>query len=386
MRLPEKVLANTCSQCDAPLLVRYDLATIGAVCDPDSFSNRSWDMWRYRELLPLPRKVEPVTLGEGMTPILNVSALGNELGFSRLFMKDEGLCPTGTFKARGASAGVSMAKLLGVEHIALPTAGNAGGAWAAYGARAGIGVTVIMPKDAPVQTIQECVAYGARTYLVDGLISDAGRIVGEACSRLGWFNASTLKEPYRIEGKKTMGLELCEQFQWRSPSVIVYPTGGGVGLIGIWKALQELRSLGWLRGSMPRLVAVQAAGCAPIVEAYHQEKEESTFWSGAETIAAGLRVPKASGDFLVLSALRTSRGTAVSVSDEDIAVKQALASRWGCNISLEGAAGLAAIAQLADEGWLYDDDEVLLINTGSGLKNPGGPLPELPVLDIDASL
>jgi threonine synthase len=383
--LPAGRLWNLCG-CGRPLLVRYDLAEVRKAVEPDDLAARPATMWRYRELLPLPEDAEPATLGEGMTPILELPALGRVLGCERLLVKDEGLCPTGTFKARGAATGVSMAKALGVEHIAMPTAGNAGGAWAAYCARAGLELTVVMPEDAPTLTMHECLAYGAHTYLVRGLISDAGRIVGRAVQRHGWFDASTLKEPYRIEGKKTMGLEICEQLGWRVPDVIIYPTGGGVGLIGIWKAVAELQSLGWINGCWPRLVSVQAEGCAPIVRAFAAGARVSEFWVGAETIAAGLRVPKALGDFLVLDAIRATEGCAVAVSDAEIEHCRELAARAGLYVSPEGAAGLAAVPALTARGWLGRDDEVLVLNTGSGLKYPPEGRPPLTVLDPDASL
>lgn len=379
--------ANVCGACGLPLLVRYDLEAVRRCLNREGLAGRPATMWRYSELLPLPTGCPPVTLGEGMTPMLELPELGRRLGCVGLVIKDEGLCPTGSFKSRGAAVGVSMAKALGITHIAMPTAGNAGGAWAAYCARAGIKLTVVMPEDAPVLTMQECVVYGAHTYLVKGLISDAGKIVGRAVARHGWFDASTLKEPYRIEGKKTMGLEIFEQLGWRVPSTIIYPTGGGVGLIGIWKAVQELQSLGWLeRGRFPRLVAVQAEGCAPIVRAYQEGARVSQFWHGASTVAAGLRVPKALGDFLVLRALADTGGTAVAVSDGEIERVRAVAARYGMYVCPEGAAGLAAIPALRASGWLEADEEVVVLNTGSGLKYPGAGRPNLPVLEVNAEI
>jgi len=297
--------------------------------------------------------------------------LGQELRLNRLWVKDEGLNPTGTFKARGASAGVSRAKELGATAVAMPTAGNAGGAWAAYGARAGIQLHVAMPQDAPAINKMDCRLYDAHLTLVDGLISDAGKLIARGVAEHGWFDASTLKEPYRIEGKKTMGLEIAEFFDWHMPDVVVYPAGGGVGAIGIWKALCELRDMGWVSGPLPRMVIVQASGCAPLVRAFEQERDASEFWEGAQTMAAGLRVPKALGDFLVLQAVRETEGTAVAVSDADIwdAMKQA-ARTEGLAMCPEGAATVTAAKQLRNSGWLQADDNVVLINTGTALKYP----------------
>jgi threonine synthase len=307
-------------------------------------------MWRYLELLPVEDPDEIISLGEGFTPVLHLKACG--AGFGELWLKDEGLNPTGTFKARGASAGVSRARELGIDEIAMPTAGNAGGAWAGYAARAGLKAHIVMPADAPEMNQREAWAYGADVRLVRGLISDAGQIVARACDRYGWFDASTLKEPYRIEGKKTMGLELAEQFAWRPPEVIIYPAGGGVGLIGMWKAFDELRALGWIGSDVsPRLVAVQAEGCRPIVEAWKAGAEQSAFWQNADTIAAGIRVPKALGDFIVLRAIRETRGAAVAVSDDEIlqAIHE-LAAKEGLLVCPEGAATLAAAQKLLAGG------------------------------------
>ena len=328
-------------------------------------------MWRYREFLPVGDPAHIISLGEGWTPMLHLATLGAEMGLPHLYLKDEGLNPTGTFKARGAAAGISKARELGITEVAMPTAGNAGGAWAAYGARAGMQVHVAMPADAPDITKAECRAYGASLTLVDGLISDAGRIIAEGVQQHGWFDVSTLKEPYRIEGKKTMGLEIAEQFGWQLPDVILYPAGGGVGIIGIWKAIQELWEIGWVTDPAPRLTVVQAEGCAPIVRAFERGADESEFWQGAQTIAAGLRVPKALGDFLVLHAVRETGGTAVSVSDEEIRqAVQILAQQEGIFACPEGAATLAAVARLKDQGVISAQEKVVLINTGSGLKYP----------------
>jgi len=286
-------------------------------------------------------------------------------------MKDEGLIPTGTFKARGAAVGVSRAKELGIDVLAMPTNGNAGGAWAAYCASAGIKAVIVMPKDAPAINSKECAITGTELYLVDGLISDAGKIVARAVAAQGWFDASTLKEPYRIEGKKTMGLEIAEQFGWRVPDVILYPTGGGVGIIGIYKALLELQEMGWIGDKLPRLVAVQASGCAPIIKAWKENKKESEFWENAHTLAFGITVPKALGDFLVLDAIYKTDGCAVAVDDEDTeAAQKLLAEREGAFICPEGAATLAAAHKLREEGWIKPDEEVVALNTGTGLKYP----------------
>ena len=349
--------------------MRYDVARIDAI--PRSVLDaRERSLWRYRELLPLDAIDDAVSLGETMTPLTGLPALGRRLGLRRLLMKDEGLLPTGTFKARGAAVGVSRARELGVTAIALPTAGNAGAAWAAYGARAGIPVTVVMPAGTPEVIQRETAAYGARTYLVDGSIADAGALVKRAVAEHGWYDASTLKEPYRIEGKKTMGFELAEQLGWRLPDVIVYPTGGGVGLIGMWKAFDELRACGWLTDAKrPRFIAVQASGCAPIVKAFREGKDESEPWPDPVTIAAGLRVPKALGDFLVLRILRESGGVAVDVSDDRISeLMREVGVAEGLLVCPEGAAAFAAVQDLRGSGAIREDDEVVVFNTGTGMK------------------
>jgi threonine synthase len=296
-------------------------------------------------------------------------------------MKDEGIIPTGTFKARGAAVGVSRAKELGVKVLAMPTNGNAGAAWAAYCAPAGIEAVIVMPEDAPPIPRGECAITGASLYLVNGLISDAGKIVAQAVSEYGWFDASTLKEPYRIEGKKTMGLELAEQFNWEMPDVILYPTGGGVGIIGIYKALMELKEMGWVDGKLPRLVAVQSTGCAPIVKAFKEKRTESEFWEDAKTCAFGITVPKALGDFLVLNAIHKTDGCALAVNDDEILDASGLLARTeGTFICPEGAANLSAAIKLAQSGWIKREDKVVLLNTGSGLKYPETVLTTPPVL------
>jgi threonine synthase len=372
---------GTCT-CGSPLLARYDFERVAAQVDRDAIAARPPDLWRYHELLPVSEAGQVVTLGEGMTPLLAMPRLGKELGLSRLLMKDEGLIPTGTFKARGAAVGVSRAAELGVRGVAMPTNGNAGAAWATYAARAGMDSLIVMPVGAPRITRAECQAAGAELYLVDGLIGDAGRVVAAALpARPRYQDVSTLKEPYRLEGKKTMGLEIAEQLGWRLPDVIVYPTGGGVGIIGIYKALRELRELGWVDGELPRLVAVQASGCAPIVAAFASGARQSEPWPDARTVAFGITVPKALGDFLVLDAVRETGGTAIAVDDEALLADQREVARLeGSFICPEGAAGFAAVRQLRESGWLSEDDEVVVLNTGTGLKYPETVVVDAPVL------
>ena len=372
---------GTCS-CGSPLLARYDLRQVARQACPRDIAGRPADLWRYHELLPVREAARVVSLGEGMTPLLPVPRIGGAFGVPDLLMKDEGLLPTGTFKARGAAVGVSRAAELGVAAIAMPTNGNAGAAWSAYAARAGMRSLVVMPVAAPRITRAECAAAGAELYLVDGLIGDAARLVAEAVARRpGYQNVATLTEPYRIEGKKTMGLEIAEQLGWRMPGVIVYPTGGGVGIIGIRKALAELLELGWVSGDLPRLVAVQAAGCAPIVRAFEAGAAESEPWPDPETVAFGLTVPKALGDFLVLRALYATGGTAVAVTDEALlAAQREVARLEGALICPEGAACFAAVRQLRASGWLSGSDEVVVLNTGTGLIYPQTMPAEVPVL------
>ena len=361
---------NLCD-CGRPLLVEYDLEAVGAAATKEAVAARPFDMWRYRELLPVEDSADVVSLGEGGTPLLRPGALGSRIGLPRLHVKDDGLNPTGTFKARGASCGISMARAFGIAEVALPSAGNAGAAWACYGAAGGIKVQVAMPRDAPLTNQLECRLYGAQLTLVDGLISDAGRVIAEGAAGRGWFDVSTLKEPYRIEGKKTLGLEIAEQLGWRSPDAIVYAAGGGVGLIGIWRAFAQLSALGWTQGPPPRLFVTQAEGCAPLVKAFVEGKDSSEPWEGATTIAAGLRVPHALGDFLVLRAIRETGGGAVAVTDDAIREMVSLLGREaGISAAPEGAATLAAAIALRERGELGADDEVVLINTGSALKYP----------------
>jgi threonine synthase len=366
---PVDQIQQVCKSDGGPLLVRYDLRRVRDSLTKDALRDRPETLWRYRELLPHEDPDHEVTLGEQNTPLLETVSLGQKLGIPKLRVKDEGLLPTGTFKARGAAVGVTRARELGVKTLALPTAGNAGAAWAAYGARAGIRVVVVMPETTPDVIIRETSAYGADVYLVSGSIADAGAVVKKVCAARGWYDASTLREPYRIEGKKTMGFELAEQLGWRLPDVIVYPTGGGVGLIGMWKAFDELRAIGWLDQKRPRFVAVQAEGCAPIVRAFVDGRNESEPWPDPRTFAAGIRVPKALGDFIVLKALRESGGIAVAVSETEIAESmQAAGGAEGMLVCPEGGAAIAGTAKLRRDGWIREDEEVVIFNTGTGLK------------------
>ena len=371
-------------RCGSPLLVAYDMARVAKHFAKKDLAGRKADLWRYRELLPVKKEENIVSLGEGMTPLLPLKNLGSEINLPHLYLKDEGIIPTGTFKARGAAVGVSRAKELGIKVLAMPTNGNAGAAWALYCAPAKIKAVIVMPKDAPPIPRGECAISGASLFLVEGLISDAGKIVAKAVADYGWFDASTLKEPYRIEGKKTMGLEIAEQFNWKLPDVILYPTGGGVGIIGIYKALMELKELGWIEGRFPRLVAVQSSGCAPIVKAWQEKKTESEFWKNAHTLAFGITVPKALGDFLVLDALYKTGGCAVAVDDADILkAEELLASREGTFVCPEGAATLSAAMRLYKDGWIEPEEKVVLLNTGSGLKYHETVKVNPPVLNPD---
>jgi threonine synthase len=357
-----------CPSCALPLLARYDLAAARA-WSRDSLTGREPNMWRYREMMPLLPGEQPVTLGEGMTPLFHATRLGATLGLDRLFIKDESLNPTNSFKARGQSAAITRARALGAETIALPTAGNAGNAAAAYSAAAGLKCQVFIPKDAKQPFVDECRLYGAHVTLVDGLITDAGRIAAETGKPLGWYDVSTLKEPYRVEGKKTMGYELAEQFDWMLPDWIIYPTGGGTGLVGMWKAFDELEAIGWVGPKRPRMVSVQADGCAPIVRAFEQGQDKAAPWENARTAADGLRVPRAIGDFLILQAVRDSGGTALAVSDADMVRDMvAIGSYEGVSAAPEGGAALAAIRRLAADGRIRRDETVVLFNTGGALK------------------
>ncbi len=361
-------LLNLCS-CGKPLLARYDLQAAREAVDRDSLAGRPPSMWRYAEMLPAPDPSSVVTLGEGWTPLLDAPRLGSRLGLSRLFIKDEGLNPTGSFKARGMSAAVTMARHLGATALAVPSAGNAAGALTAYAARAGLRAHVFMPSDAPVANIVECQYSGAEVTLVDGLITDCGRMVAEQKDARGWFDVSTLKEPYRVEGKKTMGYELAEQFGWELPEVILYPTGGGTGLIGMWKAFDEMEALGWIGSCRPRMISVQAEGCAPIVAAFASGATFAEPIADAVTIASGLRVPRAIGDFLILAAIRASEGAAVAVSDRDlVAGVRDMCALEGVFAAPEGGACVAALAGLVANGEVGRDERVVIFNTGTGAK------------------
>ena len=359
---------HLCS-CGAPLLARYDLERARA-WSRDSLADREPNMWRYRELMPLFDGETPVTLGEGFTPLLHARRLGRRVGLERLFIKDESLNPTNSFKARGQSAAITRAKYLGATTIALPTAGNAGNAASAYAAAAGLACEVFIPKDAKRPFIDECRLYGANVTLVDGLITDAGRLSAERGGPLGWYDVSTLKEPYRIEGKKTMAYELAEQMKWSWPDWIVYPTGGGTGLVGMWKAFEEMERIGWMSsGRRPHMVSVQAEGCAPIVRAFQQGAEKAEPWQSASTIADGLRVPRAIGDFLILRAIRESGGTAIAVDDRAMVDGMLeMGSQEGVSAAPEGGAALAAIVRLVRNGVIGPADSVVLFNTGGALK------------------
>ena len=355
-------LHNLC-ECGNPLLVRYDLAKAQTEWSREHLKDAPNTMWRYAPVLPVRDSI--VSLGEGMTPLLKTS----RMGLPDLWIKDEGLNPTGSFKARGLSCAISMCKELGVRKVAIPSAGNAASALAAYAAAAGMEAHIFMPKDVPEANFLECKAFGANVTLVDGLISDCGKIVAARKDAEGWFDVSTLKEPYRIEGKKTMGYEVAEQLGWQLPDVIFYPAGGGVGLIGMWKAFEEMEALGWIGPKRPKMIAVQAAGCAPIVRAFERGEPRSEFWDNAQTVAAGLRVPKALGDFLVLDACRKSHGTAVAVSDRDMVdASLDLAAKEGIFAAPEGGACVAALKHLLSTGFLHPEERMVIYNTGAGLK------------------
>jgi threonine synthase len=361
-------LLNVCS-CGSPLFVRYALQKAKAVLAKSKITHRVSSLWRYRELLPLQDDTHLVSLGEGFTPLLEAPALARDLGLRRLRIKDEAQNPTGSFKDRGLSVAISVAKELGVEKVAIPSAGNAGGSLSAYASRAGIDAYVFMPVDSPMANRLEVQQYGAKLLLVDGLINDCGKLVAERKATEGWFDVSTLKEPYRVEGKKTMGYEVAEQFDWQLPDVIIYPTGGGTGLIGMWKAFGELEELGWIDSKRPRMVAVQAGGCAPIVKAFNEGRETAEPWVNAKTVASGLRVPHAVGDFLMLEVIRQSDGTALSVSDDEMLAEIPRVGRLeGIFFCPEGAACVAGLRSLMQKGWIKPSDEVLIFNTAAGLK------------------
>ena len=363
-------LQNLCSACQKPLFATYDLSEVGRILTQDSFkTRREKSLWRYRELLPLPSVIEPVSLGEGGTPLLRADRFAASIGIENLWVKDESLNPTQTFKARGMSVAVSMAKHLGARKLAVPSAGNAGGALAAYAARAGLEAHIFMPRDTPRANIIECRELGAHLVLIDGLITDCGAEIAKRKAVEGWFDMSTLKEPYRVEGKKTLGYELAEQLNWQLPDVILYPTGGGTGLIGMWKAFDEMETLGWLATKRPRMFSVQASGCAPIVRAFENSEPNAAEFPDAHTIASGLRVPKAVGDFIMLKILRESKGGAVTVDDEEmIRVTREVGSSEGLFVAPEGAACFAALKSLLATRKIAPEDHVVIFNTGSGIK------------------
>jgi threonine synthase len=363
---------NLC-ECGGPLLVRYDLDKARATWSREDLAKGPTNMWRYASVLPVRDRESIVSLGEGMTPLIRTKRLGAHLGagssVTDLFVKDEGLNPTGSFKARGLSCAVSMCVELGIRKLAIPTAGNAGSALAAYAAAAGIEAHIFMPRDVPQANYIDCRAFGAHVTLVDGLISDCGRIVAERKNAEGWFDVSTLKEPYRIEGKKTMGYEVAEQLGWTLPDAIFYPAGGGVGLIGMWKAFEEMETLGWISSKRPKMIAVQAEGCQPVVRAFERGESKSQFWEGAHTVAAGLRVPKPLGDALMLDAIRRSGGVAIAVSDRELLdASLELGAQEGIFAAPEGGACVAALKKLLKSGFLTPDQRIVLFNTGSGLK------------------
>ncbi len=364
------VLQNLCTECGKPLLVRYDLEKAAGTLTKESLRSRESTLWRYREVLPVDDPRNTVSLGEGWTPLFETDKLAAALPLPlRLFIKDEGQNPTQSFKARGMTAAISMAKELGVKKVAVPSAGNAAGALAAYAAKAGMEAHIFMPSDTPRANIVECEQTGANVTLIDGLITDCGKIVAERKDAEGWFDVSTLKEPYRVEGKKTMGYELAEQFDWRLPDVILYPTGGGTGLIGMWKAFDEMEQMGWIDSKRPRMVSVQSETCAPIVKAFHDGERFADEFENAATVASGLRVPKAIGDFMILDAIRASGGTAVSVTDQELvlAVKE-IGSATGIFAAPEGAACLPALRKLIEQELVSEGESVVIFNTGSGVK------------------
>src|SRR5947209_8102097 len=362
-------LLNLCRECGKPLLVRYDLEQAARTLTKESLRTRRADLWRYSEVLPVERDENIISLGEGWTPLLSAPQLAAQVGLKKLFIKDESQNPTQSFKARGMAAAVSMAKELGARKLAVPSAGNAAGALAAYAARAGLEAFIFMPKDTPRANVIECEQTGAHVTLMNGLITDCGAEVARRKDAEGWFDVSTLKEPYRVEGKKTLGYELAEQLDWELPDWIVYPTGGGTGLIGIWKAFDEMEALGWLNEKRPRMVTVQARGCAPIVRAFEEGRRHAEEFQNAATVASGLRVPKAIGDFLILDALRASGGTAIAVSDEELlAAVREIGAAEGLFVAPEGAACLPALRKLIERGDVRRDERVVLFNTGAGVK------------------
>jgi threonine synthase len=359
---------NLCP-CGAPLFARYNLEQAAAELTKEELAERPPSLWRYHELLPVIKPENITSLGEGFTPLIKAKRLGRDLGLSHLYIKDESQNITGSFKARGLAVAVAKAYELGVREIAMPSAGNAGGALAAYAAHMGVTAHIFMPKDTPQTNIRECQMAGADVHLVEGFITDAGRLAAREARERGWFNISTMGEPYRLEGKKTMGYEMAEQLGWELPEVVVYPTGGGTGLIGMWKAFTEMSQLGWIGWKRPRMIAVQAEGCAPIVEAFREGKAESKIWQDANTIASGLKVPKALADFAILQVIRKSHGLAIAVSDEEIlTAQQEMAQKEGIFACPEGVATLTALAKLKERDLVSTEERIVLFNTGSGLK------------------
>ena len=362
-------LQNLCTNCQKPLFPIYDLTAVGRTLTREALTTREKSLWRYREVLPLPADIEPVSLGEGGTPLLRAARLGEALALANLWVKDEAQNPTQSFKARGMAVAVSMAKHLGATKLAVPTAGNAGGALAAYAARAGLEAHIFMPRDTPRANIIECRELGANVVLIDGLITDCGAEIARRKVAEGWFDMSTLKEPYRVEGKKTLGYELAEQLDWTLPDVVLYPTGGGTGLIGMWKAFDEMETLGWIGATRPRMFSVQASGCAPIVRAFEAGEPAAAEFPNAHTCASGLRVPKAVGDFLMLKILRESKGGGVTVDDEEmIRITREVGSTEGLFVAPEGAACFVALRKLLAAGKIGPEERVVVFNTGSGIK------------------
>jgi threonine synthase len=359
---------NLCPGCGKPLLARYNMEYAKKSLKKESLVDREKTLWRYFEMLPVSSEYK-LSLGEGFTPLIKAEKLGSEVGIENLFIKDEGLNPTTSFKARGLCLAISKAYEFGITEVSIPSAGNAAGAMSAYAALAGMKAFVFMPKDVPEPFIAECKALGAEITLVDGLITDCGKLAAEGVKKFGRFDVSTLKEPYRIEGKKTMGYEIAEQLNWNLPDVIIYPTGGGTGLVGMWKAFDEMEKLGWINSKRPRMVSVQSTGCAPMVKAFNEGKEFAEMWTGAKTVADGLRVPAAIGDFLILRAIRESNGTAVAVTDGELIESTfQIGKTTGIFAAPEGGATLAALKKLKSIGWIKDDESVVLFNTGSGHK------------------
>jgi len=362
-------IINLCDECGKPLLARYDLESASQELDKSYLKDQPKNIWRYSPLLPVKNDKYKLTLGEGYTPLFKADRLAKEVKHKNIFIKDEGLNLSTSFKARGLAMAVSRAYELGIKEISIPSAGNAAGAMSSYAALAGIKANVFMPKDVPPPFVAECKALGAKVTLIDGLITDCGKAAAEGVKNIGWFDVSTLKEPYRIEGKKTMGYEIAEQMNWELPDVIIYPTGGGTGLIGMWKAFDEMENLGWIGNKRPRMVSVQSEGCAPIIKAFNEGAKHAELWQNASTIASGLRVPAAIGDFLILNAIRESKGTAIAVSDKEIMeCSNLIGKTQGIFVAPEGGATLAAFINLYKQRWIDKEEKVVLFNTGSGHK------------------